>query len=108
MTFKEEKRYSLLLMSEATMMKINSRFVKETCNYGICVKATLIWSHCFSLMWKEIDDTINRVVIQPFFLDVKGGEIEVVLPSMPKGEIIGNMTHVDCVYCHWWQSYVAW
>ena len=24
-------------------------------------------------------------------LDVKGGEIEVIFPSMPKGDIVGNM-----------------
>jgi hypothetical protein len=30
-------------------------------------------------------------VIQPFSLDVKGGEMKIILPSMPKGEIIGNM-----------------
>ena len=59
-------------------------------------------------MWKEIDDTINRGVIQPFALDVKRGELEVVLASMTKGEIVGNMRGVDCVDCYWWQSYVAW
>jgi len=33
----------------------------------------------------------------PFALDVKGGEMELVLPSMPKGEIVGNMAKVeDC------------
>ena len=30
-------------------------------------------------------------VFQPFSLDVKGGEMKIVLPSMPKGEIVGNM-----------------
>ena len=30
-------------------------------------------------------------VNQPFSLDVKGGEMEIVLPSMPKGKIVGNM-----------------
>ena len=30
-------------------------------------------------------------VFQPFSLDVKRGERKIVLPSMPKGEIVGNM-----------------
>ena len=30
-------------------------------------------------------------VNQPFALDVKGGEMEIVFPSMPKGDIVGNM-----------------
>ena len=30
-------------------------------------------------------------VNQPFSLDVKVGEMEIVFPSMPKGEIVGNM-----------------
>ena len=29
--------------------------------------------------------------IQPFSLDVKGEEMKIVLQSMPKGEIVGNM-----------------
>ena len=41
-----------------------------------------------------------RGAIQPFALDVKGGEMKVVFPSMPKGEIVGNMANVDCVDCH--------
>ena len=34
-------------------------------------------------------------VIQPFALDVKGGEMKVILPSMPKGAIVGNMEVAD-------------
>ena len=29
----------------------------------------------------------------PFALDVKGGEVDLVLPSMPKGEIVGIMAN---------------
>ena len=36
-------------------------------------------------------------LFKPFALDVKGGEMEMVLPSMPKGEIVGNMAKdEDC------------
>ena len=98
-------------MWEVNMMKSNSQFLKATCNHGRCIKATLIWSnrlsrpydrmqiliaHCSSLMWKEIDEKMGTSdksqgeSFNPFPLMSKGEKWK-VLPSMPKGEIVGNM-----------------
>ena len=33
----------------------------------------------------------RHIEISIFDIDVKGGEINDILPSMPKGEIVGNM-----------------
>jgi hypothetical protein len=40
-----------------------------------------------------------RRTVQPFALDVKGGEMKdilpYILPSMPKGEIVGDMAKTE-------------
>ena len=40
-----------------------------------------------------------RGVIQPFSLDVNGGEMKIVFPSMPKGAIASNMALMSIYVC---------
>jgi hypothetical protein len=38
----------------------------------------------------KVRESLRRTV-SPFSLDVKGGEMKDILPSMPKGDIVGDM-----------------